>query len=1322
MQAIRRVASILIATMILSNIILSLPSFLEGSKSQSVPGDGNESFDTATEIPTDGSRRADSVNFDTDLVDFLKFDLQPAQGECLNTTVVVNASVPGTMIFAVFYMPDRLDFAWGVASGGVMELNYSFWAAIPGYYYVTLATMSVVDADYNISATTDPVVHTPDGDNSITEATPVSHGNAYNGRVNKTSDPYDLYKIQVQSDVDTGDGLYVHLDVFKDVGVSVFDPAGEVRDGSNLFSSSDPNRGETVRFVANQTGEYVIMVYFDSFMPEGEFANYELTVNITPGLPHDEDWSAPKAVPTTLGLHNGSFDSSFDEYDFLSIDLTKGDELNISFMTDTEDWDINVRVFDPQGEQMGGSGYGGGGYYRESTYIESNGSHHIEIHNTDWKIFNYTYLVTTDGVHFGNTRPLAHNITSDTMILAEDTNDTYDLSAVFDGGLPGNYTHLPGDTATGNISVNLSEWGMARIIPKADWYGNATLVFNSTGYFGNTLEFTLNVSVTPINDGPFFADIAGTPMPALFWIHATENSWKNFTANITDVDNSSDELTVTVTGDTDNLHYDPGDGLFHYLTSDGSLDSEEFTVSVSDGLETDTHTVHVDITSVNDAPRACPIILISGGNGSLTVTLSTDRGYDEEDDDLTYLWMFGDGYNEMDVDLLRVTHTYDAPGIYEVILEVNDSVLADRSTLEINVSLPEEPDIPQEPQWFDDLPDEPVGTNLSMQVEITSAVVTDRQLSEGSFSVTVNSTYDISGTCGPEVEVIYFYYGVEEPYAETGVWWRPIDEDAAKVEPDNGTWSLDFSEEDSYLLFTGLDWMKIMAMGWGDDGYNVDIEDADYEYIPYDDSDGEEIDPSLWKNMTKSYTDDEKDEMYRHMKITSLNLYTDEMEAEVISATFGERPDLDIIDLSSWLDGSTFHVDLTTRGSPWEPDPDISPLDLDDPKAAEEWLLREEVQYFVYLVSPDFNESGYAIEDLFYGQSTDEVDQVLEIFFLSYPISLFAASEIEGNTISWEVSLDTLAMWGLEPSTDFELFAFVHLQQTVEVYEEFASGYDSAGHGAFSPDTSSGMAGGNGGGGGEGSGSSLGTVALVLGGIGILVIIVVIIVIVLLVLRRKKKSPEKTPGGDAVSGMDADELEEEVHRLIAEAESKSIRVTGYRDDMESAISNYGMDPEVLGDNLRKLARRIQAELRPVGQSAGADAPQPPAPIPPLHQEVLGQSPERENAMAVPSAAEAGEPFPSSVPDENAPRDTASVEFTTPPCPSCGGFSTYYPEYECFYCDHCQEYVYEEGDSGMGGGNQAEDVSGAEDVGGGTDLQGIPQPPMDENPVEGLSGW
>ena len=1243
-------------TIVMSLIVmqfLALP--LPAGDAERGRADGNESFDTATEITTDGSPYSDSVNFDTDVIDILKFDLQPSQGECINTTVVINASMPDTFLYVMFFTPDKVNFAWNVAFGGLIELNYSFWAAVPGYYYLRVATENITDVNYNVTVTTNAVVHTPDGDNSLSEAPEVTSGNSYGGRVNHTTDPYDLFKVQVNSNGTHGDGLYVHLDNFTDVALTVYDPLGRDRAYSNTLGSSDPNKGETVRLVVNQTGFYCIAVNYELLWSENDHAYYELTLNKTPGIPHDEDWSMEMATETTLGIHEGRFDSSFDEYDYYSIDLEAGDELNVSVMApDIEGWDMDIDIESWDLLDFDTDSGGSTQYRRTGCKIPEDGTYYIGIQNEEFGISNYTFLITIDGMHFGNTRPVTLNQTSDDLALVEDTSDTYDLNDVFNTKGPRTFSSPSHDTRNGmNLTVNITQAGIATVTPAGNWSGNETVTFRCRDYFNRTVEFTLNVSVASVNDVPFFADIAGTPMPALFWVYAVENEWSNFTANVTDADNSTEELNVSVTSGSSNLFYDQEDGLFHYYTDNDSVESETFTVTVSDGIGSTTQDINIDITGVNDPPVAKPIRLVSGGNGSLSVTLATDPAYDEEGDALSYLWTFGDGDNMLDTDLHTVSHTYDTSGYYLVQLVVDDSELNDTVSLEIAVTMGDAPD---EPQWFSYLDDAPVGTNTSLEINITSAAVRDVEVAESFWTSTIDSTYDITGTCGDDVDVIYLYYGTEQL---SYIRWKPVHEDKAVITPTDGTWSLNVTVQTNLTLFSGVDWMGILAMGWGDEEYNVDTKDAEYTFVELEDgggNGGENIDPSLWKNLTKSYTDKNKDDLYQVMELQSSGM------AKLESGKYGKRPEIDIVKLNSSINGSSLHIELTFRGTP------VKEKELDLEKMDD---FFESYDYMVYFVNPSYNEDSYSARD--FGDSGPGMNEPSALFaiILEYPAppSYFSSPDytafIEGNTIYWDVPLEYLADKGLEPSTDFGLFAKAEYGNLEAEPTMMYSGYDSAGSGAYSPDTSDDYS-------ALDTGkivSWLKTGGYVCGGIIAVVIIGVVVIVLVVLSKRKKKGPKKDAAPEVQMPVE-EELspEERTRKLIGEAESLGIEVSGFRDDMDRALAYLKEDQVQLKGSLDNICLRLQMEI---DRKKGVQ-PSTPADVPPVPQESDAAG---DGAGETEGGIDWAEQQPSG--EFQAPVQQQSTEFQAPVCPTCGQVSVYYPEYECYWCDACQGYVYPE---------------------------------------------
>jgi len=89
--------------------------------------------------------------------------------------------------------------------------------------------------------------------------------------------------------------------------------------------------------------------------------------------------------------------------------------------------------------------------------------------------------------------------------------------------------------------------------------------------------------------------------------------------------------------------------------------------------------------AANTAPQA----VISGSSEGLTgeeLVWSGEGSSDAEDDELEYVWDFGDGASGAD---MEVMHTYSEAGIYAVVLTVRDSAAAeDQAQIEVTVTAP----------------------------------------------------------------------------------------------------------------------------------------------------------------------------------------------------------------------------------------------------------------------------------------------------------------------------------------------------------------------------------------------------------------------------------------------------------------------------------------------------------------------------------------------------------------------------------------------------------------------------------------------------------
>ena len=134
--------------------------------------------------------------------------------------------------------------------------------------------------------------------------------------------------------------------------------------------------------------------------------------------------------------------------------------------------------------------------------------------------------------------------------------------------------------------------------PAANFAGTNTFTYTITDAAGLTDTATVTVTVTNLNDAPTAEDGAGTVA------EDSTNVPVNLTTLTDDVD--GDALTYTITTPLANGTLTPTGtpGIYTYTPNANFTGPDSFTYTVSDGILTDTGTVTVTVTPVNDAPNA----------------------------------------------------------------------------------------------------------------------------------------------------------------------------------------------------------------------------------------------------------------------------------------------------------------------------------------------------------------------------------------------------------------------------------------------------------------------------------------------------------------------------------------------------------------------------------------------------------------------------------------------------------------------------------------------------------------------------------------------
>ncbi|EOV9523179.1 tandem-95 repeat protein [Vibrio parahaemolyticus] len=189
-----------------------------------------------------------------------------------------------------------------------------------------------------------------------------------------------------------------------------------------------------------------------------------------------------------------------------------------------------------------------------------------------------------------NDAPTVENAIAD-QVLSEDF-DTYtiDLNEVFkdtDSSLE--------FSVSGNNSIQISIVnGVATISPTADWNGSETLTFTATDPSGESISQTVNFTVAPVAD--IVADKATVVEDTPTIIKVLGNDTFEGDGKVVSLDTNNGPANGTVSINPD--------GSVTYTPNDNYHGADSFTYIVTSGGVSESTTVNVDVTPVNDAPVA----------------------------------------------------------------------------------------------------------------------------------------------------------------------------------------------------------------------------------------------------------------------------------------------------------------------------------------------------------------------------------------------------------------------------------------------------------------------------------------------------------------------------------------------------------------------------------------------------------------------------------------------------------------------------------------------------------------------------------------------
>ena len=207
-----------------------------------------------------------------------------------------------------------------------------------------------------------------------------------------------------------------------------------------------------------------------------------------------------------------------------------------------------------------------------------------------------------------------------------------------------------------------------------NWNGNTSCTVRASDGNGGTANDLFNIEVTPVNDAPNAADdVASTneDTPTTIDVLANDSDPEGDSLSITTVQMPANGNVVI---DNNQINYTPN------LNFNG-LDT--FNYTITDGSLTDSASVTVTVSPVNDAPNVNITQPIDGEQFAATKHIQFIAiGSDPDGDNLTYTWNFADGGSSNN----RVAyHNYTATGNYTVLVTASDGSATATDTVSIEI-------------------------------------------------------------------------------------------------------------------------------------------------------------------------------------------------------------------------------------------------------------------------------------------------------------------------------------------------------------------------------------------------------------------------------------------------------------------------------------------------------------------------------------------------------------------------------------------------------------------------------------------------------------
>ncbi|AVH26035.1 tandem-95 repeat protein [Vibrio diabolicus] len=234
-------------------------------------------------------------------------------------------------------------------------------------------------------------------------------------------------------------------------------------------------------------------------------------------------------------------------------------------------------------------------------------------------------------------------------------------------------------SVSGNSNVLVSiENGIATVSPTADWNGSETLTFTATDPSGESISQTVNFTVAPVAD--IVADKATVVEDTATIINVLGNDTFEGDDKVVSLDTNNGPANGTVSVNPD--------GTVTYTPNDNYHGTDSFTYIVTSGGVSESTTVNVDVTPVNDAPVAKDDTATTQEDTAVTIDVLPNDA-DVDGDKLSIQSASvpeAQGTVEIADGKLVFTPAENFHGDAEITYTVTDGSLTDQATVNVTVN------------------------------------------------------------------------------------------------------------------------------------------------------------------------------------------------------------------------------------------------------------------------------------------------------------------------------------------------------------------------------------------------------------------------------------------------------------------------------------------------------------------------------------------------------------------------------------------------------------------------------------------------------------